>query len=278
MCARDGWPRAARHNSLFVPFFRLSRSRFDDGQFPLHTKLAQMKRADQLGDPSQYAAIFFAGGHGCCADFPTAQNLQQLAARIYESGGVVGAVCHGIAIFDGLRLSSGEKLIAGRQATGFSQKGEEGMKLMDWMRKNSETTQAAGTCSGGTTASRHGSTPLRGPHSALLFVPPVVCPPVLSRCPDYSTMESIVRRNGGDWSEASNPMSEYTRTSGRVITGMNPASAKAVAQEVIKTITPDKGDKAATASASSSAVKGVSTDSTVDKQSKAYSGERTTAV
>jgi putative intracellular protease/amidase len=43
-----------------------------------------------------YGAIFFfAGGHGAMWDLPGHAGLQELAARIYEAGGVVGAVCHG---------------------------------------------------------------------------------------------------------------------------------------------------------------------------------------
>ncbi len=48
-------------------------------------------------DPSEYSAVFFAGGHGVMWDLPDNQELAQITANIYERGGIVGAVCHGPA-------------------------------------------------------------------------------------------------------------------------------------------------------------------------------------
>ncbi len=45
-------------------------------------------------NPTEYSAIFYAGGHGTMWDFPDDQQLANIAAAIYEQGGVVGAVCH----------------------------------------------------------------------------------------------------------------------------------------------------------------------------------------
>jgi len=49
----------------------------------------------------------------------------------------------------------------------------------------------------------------------------------------YKTMEEVVRAAGGDWHESANPMADYTQTSDRIVTGMNPASAKSVAHEMM---------------------------------------------
>lgn len=67
-----------------------------------------------------YSAIFFAGGHGAMADFPNHPGLQQLAADIYEAGGVVAAVCHGQSALQNIHLSNGRNLLAGHVVTGFS--------------------------------------------------------------------------------------------------------------------------------------------------------------
>jgi len=57
------------------------KKKWEDKQFPLHAKLAQIKQADQI-DPNQYAAIFFAsvtgGQHaGRQRDRSSSQQKQQ---------------------------------------------------------------------------------------------------------------------------------------------------------------------------------------------------------
>jgi putative intracellular protease/amidase len=44
----------------------------------------------------------------------------------------------GPAIFDGLKLSNGQSMLAGKRATGFSPKAEETMNVMNWMKQNSQ--------------------------------------------------------------------------------------------------------------------------------------------
>jgi len=165
--------------------------KWEDKLYPLHAKLANLSAAENVDiKQNKYAAIYFAGGHGCCFDLPNAMNMKRLVAAIYESGGVVGADCHGIAVFDNLQLSNGSSLLQGKQVTGFSVKGEEAMKIMDWMRQN-----------------------------------------------NLKTMQEVVVGAGGVWTEhESNPMAEYVITSGRLVTGMNPASAAKVAQDMLKLI------------------------------------------
>ena len=43
-----------------------------------------------------YDAIYFTGGHGTMWDFPDAEDFQKLSSQIYENGGIVSAVCHGV--------------------------------------------------------------------------------------------------------------------------------------------------------------------------------------
>lgn len=80
-------------------------------------------------DASRYDAVFFAGGHGAMWDFPDAKAFTDAAARIYERGGVVGAVCHGPAALLGVQLSSGQPLVAGKRVSAFTNEEERAVKL-----------------------------------------------------------------------------------------------------------------------------------------------------
>ncbi len=78
----------------------------------------------ELLDAKDYAAIFFAGGHGTMWDFADNKPLARLAAAIYEQGGVVSAVCHGPAGLVNVRLNDGSYLVAGKKVAAFTN-GEE---------------------------------------------------------------------------------------------------------------------------------------------------------
>ena len=57
--------------------------------------------------PEDYKVIYFAGGHGTVYDFYESGEIHQLAAKIYENGGIVSAVCHGPVALINLKLSNG---------------------------------------------------------------------------------------------------------------------------------------------------------------------------
>ncbi len=80
-------------------------------------------------DPARYAAVFFAGGHGTMWDLPDDPGFARVAAQIYESGGVVAAVCHGPAALVNLRLSTGAFLVAGKSVSAFTNEEERAVKL-----------------------------------------------------------------------------------------------------------------------------------------------------
>lgn len=90
--------------------------------------LAATPRAADL-DPGDYAAVFFAGGHGTMWDFPDATDLAELAAAVYERGGVVAAVCHGPAALVNLRLSDGSLLVEGKRVSSFTDSEEDAVGL-----------------------------------------------------------------------------------------------------------------------------------------------------
>src|SRR6185369_17644089 len=69
-------------------------------------RLQASLRPDEV-DPTRYAAIFYAGGHGTMWDLPDNAALAGITARIYEQGGVAAAVCYGPAGLVNVKLSSG---------------------------------------------------------------------------------------------------------------------------------------------------------------------------
>jgi putative intracellular protease/amidase len=82
-------------------------------------------------NPSDYAGIFYAGGHGTMWDFPDNPDLAQIAARIYEQGGIVSAVCHGPAGLVNIQLADGHYLVAGKVVAGFTNEEEAAVGLTD---------------------------------------------------------------------------------------------------------------------------------------------------
>lgn len=80
-------------------------------------------------DAAGYKAIFYAGGHGTMWDFPDNPALAGLAAKIYDAGGVVGAVCHGPAGLVNIKLASGKHLVDGKKVAAFTNEEERAVKL-----------------------------------------------------------------------------------------------------------------------------------------------------
>lgn len=79
--------------------------------------------------PETYAAIFYAGGHGAMWDFADNKELAAIAARIYESKGLVAAVCHGPAGLVNVQLENGQYLVAGKKVNSFTNEEESTVGL-----------------------------------------------------------------------------------------------------------------------------------------------------
>lgn len=94
---------------------------------------AQLRDTASLAevDASGYDIIFFVGGHGAMWDFPTSPEVARVGREVYESGGVVAAVCHGPAALVNLTLTSGEPLVAGKRVAGFTNDEEAAVGLTD---------------------------------------------------------------------------------------------------------------------------------------------------
>lgn len=84
-------------------------------------------------NPKEYKAIVFAGGHGTMWDFADSEEVSQVSREIYESGGVVAAVCHGPAALVNIKLSNGDYLIKGKRVTGFTNEEEDIVQLSQYM-------------------------------------------------------------------------------------------------------------------------------------------------
>ncbi|MFC9428383.1 type 1 glutamine amidotransferase domain-containing protein [Streptomyces sp. NPDC056987] len=93
-------------------------------------RLARTPRPEEV-DPGAYAGVLFVGGHGTMWDFRGHPVLHEIARRVYESGGVVGAICHGPAALVDLILSDGTHLVDGREVTAFSHASETARGLAD---------------------------------------------------------------------------------------------------------------------------------------------------
>jgi putative intracellular protease/amidase len=98
----------------------------DDAE--MSRKLARTLRPEDV-DPEDYAAIFYAGGHGTMWDFPDNIGLAGIARDIYEAGGVVSAVCHGPAALVNITLSDGTYLVAGKEVSAFTNEEEAAVGL-----------------------------------------------------------------------------------------------------------------------------------------------------
>jgi D-lactate dehydratase len=75
---------------------------------------------------SDYGLFFASAGFASVYDYPSAMALQAVAQDVWARGGVVAAVCHGGAIFPGVKdAQTGQSIIEGKEVTGFSTQGDE---------------------------------------------------------------------------------------------------------------------------------------------------------
>jgi putative intracellular protease/amidase len=82
-------------------------------------------------NPTDYSAIFHAGGHGTMWDFPDDMAIAAIAQKIYEQGGIVSAVCHGSSGLLPIRLSDGTALVAGKELSAFTNQEEAAVGLTE---------------------------------------------------------------------------------------------------------------------------------------------------
>ncbi|MFI5138320.1 MAG: type 1 glutamine amidotransferase domain-containing protein [Sphingobacteriales bacterium] len=76
-------------------------------------------------DIDAYDAIFFPGGLGPMVDLADNQPVKSIIAKVYESGKIVAAVCHGPVALLKVKLSNGTLLLEGKKVTSFTEQEEE---------------------------------------------------------------------------------------------------------------------------------------------------------
>lgn len=82
-------------------------------------KLKHSKKPSEV-IPEDYRLLYLAGGPGAMWDFPNNKAIANIAQTIYEKGGMITAVGHGVAGLLGIQLSNGAALIMDKYVTGFS--------------------------------------------------------------------------------------------------------------------------------------------------------------
>jgi putative intracellular protease/amidase len=71
-------------------------------------------------DPTQYVALYLAGGHGTMFDFRQSADLQRIITALYSADRFVSGVCHGVSGFVDSVDARGERIVRGKDVTGFS--------------------------------------------------------------------------------------------------------------------------------------------------------------
>jgi len=90
-----------------------------------HAALLQNTKSVDDVDPTQYDAVFFAGGQSPMYTFRGNAKLEQLVARFYEAGKVTALVCHATCLLLTAKLGNGELLVKGKTWTGFANSEEQ---------------------------------------------------------------------------------------------------------------------------------------------------------
>ncbi|MCJ1778253.1 type 1 glutamine amidotransferase domain-containing protein [Mammaliicoccus sciuri] len=98
-------------------FDKVTKAYYND-----HTFMEKLKNSPSISEanPETYDVIYFTGGHGVMFDFPHNTYIQDAVNEVYRHGGVVAAVCHGIAALLNVKDENGRYFIDRKQITGFS--------------------------------------------------------------------------------------------------------------------------------------------------------------
>lgn len=156
---------------------------YKDSKSDFNQHLKNLKKASEV-NADDYGVFFASAGHATLFDYPKAKGLQSLAQAIWAKGGVVAAVCHGGAIFDGLiDQATGKPLIEGKSITGFTDLGEIMLKVDSIMKEN-----------------------------------------------NLLSIEDVAKKFGAKYLAPIGPWDDYTVADGKLITGVNPASAASTAK------------------------------------------------
>ncbi|EPX75377.1 SNO4 protein [Schizosaccharomyces octosporus yFS286] len=109
----------------------LEKQVLDDKNDDFWECLKNAKSAKEI-NPDEYPLLFIAGGHGAMFDLPTAKDMQNLAARIYENRGILAALCHGPVLLvhvQNTKCPKGKSVVYDKNVTAFTHAGEVMMGL-----------------------------------------------------------------------------------------------------------------------------------------------------
>ncbi|OAA39017.1 ThiJ/PfpI family protein [Beauveria brongniartii RCEF 3172] len=87
---------------------------------------------DFIGCSSEFAALFYPGGHGPMYDLVDDKDSMALIEEFYKAGKPVCAVCHGPIVFANVKIN-GKPLVEGRSVTGFTNEEETQAGLTEAM-------------------------------------------------------------------------------------------------------------------------------------------------
>ena len=94
----------------------------------LNDSIAQYKTSNTIALSNviseDYKAVFFVGGKGAMFDFPNNKAIQEIVKTYYQSGKVIGAVCHGPSALVNVTLDNGTHLLEGKTVSSFTNKEE----------------------------------------------------------------------------------------------------------------------------------------------------------
>lgn len=103
----------------------------------LKTQSSLWKNTAKLGEfkgkASEFAAVFYVGGHGPMFDLANDETSHAVIKEFWEAGKVVSAVCHGPIALANVKLSDGSYLVDGSAVTGFTNAEEDQVKLSQFM-------------------------------------------------------------------------------------------------------------------------------------------------
>ena len=127
----------------------------DMGEFDfafLNDSIAQHKTSHTISMEDviaeDYQAVFFVGGKGAMFDFPNNKSIQAIVRNYYQSGKVVGAVCHGPAALVNVTLDNGRPLLENKKVSGFTNNEElllipEAKTIFPFLLQDKLTSQGA---------------------------------------------------------------------------------------------------------------------------------------
>ena len=109
------------------PFVGYDSSQKASKKFKESNGFKRLSFSHKLSDVNieAYDAIFFPGGLGLMTDMVDNPLVKEIIKEVYESGRVVGAVCHGPTALLNVTLSDGNNLLKGKKINSFTKAEEE---------------------------------------------------------------------------------------------------------------------------------------------------------